>query len=76
VQWICGDDKAANEFVAGLIEEMGYVPVDLGGVETCHVMEAPRRAGAVYGEEYRASDAPAVVTAVQDGVEIPPTPRY
>jgi len=76
VQWICGDDAEAKRMVAKLVEDMGYVPVDLGGTETCHVMEAPRRRGAVYGEEYRAADAPAVVDAVASGREIPPTPSY
>jgi predicted dinucleotide-binding enzyme len=76
VQWICGDDAEAKAQVARLIEEMGYVPVDLGGTATCHVMEAPRRHGAVYGEEYRAADAQAVVDAVANGSEIPPTPQY
>ena len=76
VQWICGNDAEAKILVAGLVEEMGYVPVDLGGTEACQVMEAPRRPGAVYGEEYRASDAQAVVDAVAEGREIPPTPRY
>jgi predicted dinucleotide-binding enzyme len=76
VQWICGDDAEAKAQVARLIEDMGYVPVDLGGTATCHVMEAPRRHGAVYGEEYRAADAQAVVDAVASGGEIPPTPSY
>lgn len=76
VQWICGDDEQAKELVAGLIEAMGYVPVDLGATATCGVMEAPRRPGAVYGEEYREADAGAVVDAVRDGTPIPPTPRY
>jgi 8-hydroxy-5-deazaflavin:NADPH oxidoreductase len=76
VQWVCGDDADAKAMVAGLIEDMGYVPVDLGGTATCAVMEAPRRPGAVYGEEYRPADAPAVVEAVRAGSEIPPTPRY
>lgn len=76
VQWICGDDARAKELVAGLIEDMGYVPVDLGSTKTCPVMEAPRRAGSVYGEEYRAADAVAVAEAVRDGLEIPPTPQY
>jgi predicted dinucleotide-binding enzyme len=76
VQWICGDDAWANELVSGLIEDMGYVPVDLGSTESCEVMEAPRRPGAVYGEEYRLADARAVVAAVRDGVAIPPTPSY
>jgi predicted dinucleotide-binding enzyme len=76
VQWICGDDPEAKQLVAGLIEDMGYVPVDFGGTATCHVMEAPRRPGAVYGEEYRLADAQAVVDAVASGREIPPTPVY
>jgi 8-hydroxy-5-deazaflavin:NADPH oxidoreductase len=76
VQWVCGDDAEAKATASRLIEQMGYVPVDLGGNATCQVMEAPRRPGAVYGEEYRASDAAEVVAAVRDGREIPPTPRY
>jgi predicted dinucleotide-binding enzyme len=76
VQWICGDDASAKERVAELIDDMGYVPIDLGGTDGCAVMEAPRRRGAVYGEEYRAADARAVVAAVRGGVEIPPTPQY
>jgi len=76
VQWLCGDDADAKETVARLVAACGYVPVDLGGTATCHVMEAPRRPGAVYGEEYRAADAPPVVEAVRTGRPIPPTPRY
>ena len=76
VQWLCGDDAKAMEIVAGLVEDAGFVPVDLGGTAECSVMEAPRREGAVYGEEYRASDARTVVDAVRAGRTIPPTPRY
>jgi hypothetical protein len=76
VQWICGDDEEAKAVVARLIEDMGYLPVDLGGSATCAVMEAPRRPGAVYGEEYRGADAAAVVDAVRVGAAIPPTPVY
>jgi predicted dinucleotide-binding enzyme len=76
VQWLCGDDAEAKALVAALIDDMGYVPVDVGGTEGCQVMEAPRRSGAVYGEEYRGADAQAVVDAVLKGREIPPTPRY
>jgi 8-hydroxy-5-deazaflavin:NADPH oxidoreductase len=76
VQWTCGDDPDAKLLVGELIERMGYAPVDLGGTRTCHVMEAPRRLGAVYGEEYRAADAQAVVDPVRSGVDIPPTPTY
>jgi predicted dinucleotide-binding enzyme len=76
VQWICGDDQDALDIVAGLVDDAGYAPVDLGGTATCAVMEAPRRPGAVYGEEYRPADATAVVAAVAAGRPIPPTPHY
>jgi 8-hydroxy-5-deazaflavin:NADPH oxidoreductase len=76
VQWICGDDAEAKTIVGQLVDDTGYVPVDLGGIDQCAVMEAPRRPGAVYGEEYRAGDATAVVEAVQAGRPIPSTPTY
>lgn len=76
VQWLCGDDDEAKAILGQLVDDAGYVPVDLGGIDQCMVMEAPRRPGAVYGEEYRAADAAAVVAAVQAGRPIPPTPRY
>jgi predicted dinucleotide-binding enzyme len=76
VQWLCGDDATAKRTVAGLIEDAGFVPVDLGGTSDCAVMEAPRREGAVYGEEYRVADARAVVEALAAGRPIPPAPRY
>ena len=72
MDWVCGDDPDAKALVSRLIADMGYVPVDLGGTATCAVMEAPRRPGAVYGEEYRAADAHAVRT----GAAIPPVPAY
>jgi predicted dinucleotide-binding enzyme len=76
VQWLAGDDQNAKQVVAGLIRDAGYVPVDLGGTAGCSIMEAPRRPGAVYGEEYRLGDAQPVVEAVRAGRPIPPTPRY
>jgi len=76
VQWICGDDPQAKAILGQLVEDAGYVPVDLGGIDGCAVMEAPRRLGAVYGEEYRAGDAAAVVAAVRAGQPIAPTPKY
>jgi 8-hydroxy-5-deazaflavin:NADPH oxidoreductase len=76
VQWLCGDDAEARKIVAGLIEDAGYVPIDLGVTATCQVMEAPRRKGAVYGEEYRLPEALAVLEAVREGRPIPPTPDY
>jgi 8-hydroxy-5-deazaflavin:NADPH oxidoreductase len=76
VQWICGDDSEAKRVVAELVGDAGYVPVDLGGTKHCEVMEAPRRKGAVYGEEYRAADVPGVLAALREGRPIPPTPMY
>jgi hypothetical protein len=76
VQWVCGDDAVAKQVVMGLIADAGYAPVDVGPNADAAVMEAPRREGAVYGEEYRLSDAEKVVEAVKAGEEIPPTPSY
>jgi predicted dinucleotide-binding enzyme len=76
VQWLCGDDAEAKSVVASLITDCGFAPVDLGGTADCAVMEAPRRPGAVYGEEYRTPDAAAVVEAVRAGKPIPPAPVY
>lgn len=76
VQWLCGDDADAKAVVAGLVRDAGYVPVDLGGIDGCSVMEAPRRPGAVYGEEYRAAAAAAAAAAVRAGQPIPPPPSY
>jgi 8-hydroxy-5-deazaflavin:NADPH oxidoreductase len=76
VQWLCGDDPTAKEIVAGLIEDVGFIAVDLGGTDGCAVMEAPRRPGAVYGEEYRLADAMAVLDAIRAGCPIPPAPQY
>lgn len=76
VQWLCGDDPAAKLVVASLIVDTGFAPVDLGGTAGCAAMEAPRRPGAVYGEEYRLPDAMAVVEALRAGRPIPPIPQY
>jgi 8-hydroxy-5-deazaflavin:NADPH oxidoreductase len=76
VQWMCGDDEDAKATVAQLIRDAGFEPVDVGGLADAAVMEAPRRPGAVYGEEYRLAEARAVVEAVRAGRPIPPTPVY
>ena len=76
VQWVCGDDDEAKRVVMGLIADAGYAPVDVGPNADAAVMEAPRRPGAVYGEEYRLPDAEGVVEAVTAGEQIPPTPSY
>jgi 8-hydroxy-5-deazaflavin:NADPH oxidoreductase len=76
VVFICGDYPAAKDIVAKLIEDAGFAAVDLGSNAQAAVMEAPRRPGAVYGEEYRLPEARAVAEAVLQGREIPPTPHY
>ena len=50
---------AQEKTVTGLIDDAGYLPIDLVGIDNCEVMEALRRRGAVYGEEYRRADATA-----------------
>jgi predicted dinucleotide-binding enzyme len=76
VQWVCGDDDEAKQVVMRVVADAGYVPVDVGSNADAAVIEAPRRPGAVYGEEYRLPDAEKVVDAVRAGEEIPPTPAY
>jgi predicted dinucleotide-binding enzyme len=76
VQWVAGDDGPAKDTLIGLIDECGWLGIDLGGIDDCAVMEAPRRPGAVYGEEYRGDAAAAVVAAVRSRGSIPATPHY
>jgi 8-hydroxy-5-deazaflavin:NADPH oxidoreductase len=76
VLFLCGDDEQAKATVAGLIEDAGFAPVDLGRLADAGPMEAPRRPGAVYGEEYRPAEARAVADALRAGRPIPPTPSY
>jgi 8-hydroxy-5-deazaflavin:NADPH oxidoreductase len=61
VMFLCGDDEEAKGVVAGLIEDAGFTAVDMGGVADAAPMEAPRRAGAVYGEEIHEQEARAFV---------------
>jgi predicted dinucleotide-binding enzyme len=76
VLFLCGDDATAKQTVSALIDDAGFAPVDLGGLADASVMEAPRRAGAVYGEEYHLDDGLAVQAAVRKGEPIPPVPHY
>jgi 8-hydroxy-5-deazaflavin:NADPH oxidoreductase len=57
VMFLCGDDAAAKETVSRLIDDAGFQPFDLGGLADATPMEAPRRPGAVYGEEYHLDQA-------------------
>jgi predicted dinucleotide-binding enzyme len=76
VLFLVGDDAGAKKTVSELIEDAGFAPCDLGGLDDAAPMEAPRREGAVYGEEYRPGDAEAVRQALAEGRPIPPTPHY
>jgi 8-hydroxy-5-deazaflavin:NADPH oxidoreductase len=76
VLFLAGDDAEAKKTVAGLIEDAGFAPADLGSLADAAPMEAPRRAGALYGEEYRSADAEAAVAALKAGRPLPPTPDY
>jgi predicted dinucleotide-binding enzyme len=76
VLFLCGDDPQAKRVAAALIEDAGFFPCDLGGLDEAAPMEAPRRPGAVYGEEYRPADAEAAREALAAGRPIPATPRY
>src|SRR3954466_11342000 len=55
--FFCGDDDDAKETVKKLIREIGFAQVDAGGTADAAIMEAPRREGAVYGEELNKSEA-------------------
>jgi hypothetical protein len=55
--FFCGDDDEAKGTVKTLIRDIGFAPVDAGGLADAAVMEAPRREGAVYGEEFSKPDA-------------------
>jgi 8-hydroxy-5-deazaflavin:NADPH oxidoreductase len=47
-----GENTRAKAVVGDLVRDAGFEPVDLGDWRTVPLMEAPRRGGAVYGEEY------------------------
>jgi predicted dinucleotide-binding enzyme len=61
--FFAGEDAAAKEMVATLVRDAGFEPVDLGGWSTIALLEAPRRPGAVYGEEYRPEAARRIAAA-------------
>jgi 8-hydroxy-5-deazaflavin:NADPH oxidoreductase len=60
-------EKEAVSTVEQLIEPVGFVPVILGGPEDAELLEAPRREGSVYGEEYRPDDARRIATEYYAG---------
>src|SRR4051794_1058866 len=55
--FFCGADEEAKETVKKLIRDIGFAQVDAGGLADAAVMEAPRREGAVYGEELSKAEA-------------------
>jgi 8-hydroxy-5-deazaflavin:NADPH oxidoreductase len=61
VMFLCGDDEEAKRIVAGLIDDAGFTPIDMGGTADAAPMEAPMRPGAVYGEELHEDEARAFV---------------
>jgi len=65
VMFLCGDDEEAKEIVSGLIDDAGFTPVDMGGTADAAPMEAPRRPGAVYGEEVHEDEARAFVEGLR-----------
>jgi len=62
-----GADEDAKRVVAGLIHDSGFEPVDIGDWGEVWIMEAPRRDGSVYGEEYRPKDAREIAAALTRG---------
>jgi predicted dinucleotide-binding enzyme len=65
VMFLSGDDADAKAVVAGLIDDAGFAPADLGGLADAAPMEPPRRPGAVYGEEYHEAEARAFVAGLR-----------
>lgn len=60
-------DPAARQPAEALVVAVGFVPVWLGGPQDAVLLEAPRRDGSVYGEEYRPDDARRIAVALLHG---------
>ena len=63
--FLAGEDDEAKQLVAGLIRDIGFEPVDVGGWAEVSIMEAPRRDGAVYGEEYSGANGQRIADALR-----------
>jgi 8-hydroxy-5-deazaflavin:NADPH oxidoreductase len=63
-----GEDADAKKTVAALVRAAGFEPVDLGGWSAISLLEAPRRPGAVYGEEYPPEAAQRIAAAAATDV--------
>jgi len=47
--FICGNDAGAKETVAGILEDFGWTPVDIGGIEGSRLLEPLAILWVVYG---------------------------
>ncbi len=63
--FLAGEDQRAKQVVGALIRDAGFEPVDVGGWGQVSIMEAPRRPGSVYGEEYRPEAARRIAEAAR-----------
>jgi predicted dinucleotide-binding enzyme len=63
-----GEDAAAKEVASTLVRDSGFDPFDLGGWSTISLLEAPRRPGAVYGEEYSPDEGRRIAAAAATDV--------
>ena len=63
-----GVDTDAKEVASALVRDTGFDPFDLGGWSTISLLEAPRRPGAVYGEEYSPDAARRIAAAAATDV--------
>jgi predicted dinucleotide-binding enzyme len=59
-----GEDAGAKQVASTLVRDAGFEPADVGGWSSISLLEAPRRPGAVYGEEYTPDAARRIVAAV------------
>jgi predicted dinucleotide-binding enzyme len=76
VMFYATDSDAAGHVAARLIQDAGFTPARVGDLDHAAVLEPPRRAGSVFGEEYHLNDADHVLEAVRAGQPIPPAPSY
>ena len=58
-----GADDSAKGVAATLVRDAGFEAVDLGGWSTISLLEAPRRPGSIYGEEYAPEAARRIAAA-------------
>jgi 8-hydroxy-5-deazaflavin:NADPH oxidoreductase len=65
--FFCTDDDEARDTVKKLIRDIDFAQVDAGGLANAAVMEAPRREGAVYGEELSKAEAVEFLEGRGDG---------